>query len=185
MPTSPSDQRTFLRDLLLILGIPAVLAGIIGYATWPWTSRPYAAASEEAMFRLATGVWDWAGGDSSCTANPQSIQFSADRSTMRILMRTSWTDSTGASHRVAIYDLSERSPSHVRGAIRGESRLTKEGKPVAWDLVLTSANTFAWHRTDWAEGALTKGLVRCPEGSDSLIPPLTPAESAKGGSGAT
>jgi len=165
------------RDISLLLGVPALLLGAIGYATWPWFPVPYEAASQEEFYRMAAGVWDWES-DSSCVANPQAIRFTPDRSTMILTMRRTWTNGAGQESRTAIYDLSNPTLSSVRGAIRGEERLTDAGDPVVWDLVLTSPESFAWHRADWPAGSLTGALRRCPPGTDSLIPPLSPAEQA-------
>jgi hypothetical protein len=97
---------------------------------------------------------------------------------MALTMRKTWTDDDGEAHRTAIYDLSNPTLSSVRGAIRGEERLTETGEPVVWDLVLTSPESFAWHRADWPAGSLTGTLRRCPPGTDSLIPPLSQSEGA-------
>jgi hypothetical protein len=175
MTTPDADLRAMRKDILLLLAFPAVIVGTIGYATWPWTTPPYAAASQEAFFETVAGVWDWAS-DSSCTSNPQVISFSPSRDLMYIAMREKWENSAGDSTRVSVYDLTERSPSHVRGAIRGEQRTTDDSVAVAWDLVLQGADRFAWHRTDWDEGSTTASLTRCPAGTEALVPPLTEAE---------
>ena len=163
------------KDLLVLLGIPAVFVAVIAYSTWPWTTPPYQAPSQEAFFELAAGTWDWES-DSSCATNPQVVAFSGDRQLMVIAMREKWENAAGDSVRASVYDLSARSPSFVRGAIRRESRLTDDGKPVEWELVLQDSNHFAWHRTDWRAGSVTKSLVRCPAGADSLVLPLTASE---------
>jgi len=51
------------------------------------------------------------------------------RTDRRTLQSEPWTDSAGVVHQVAIYDLSEHSRRHVRGQIRGETRLTDAGTP--------------------------------------------------------
>jgi hypothetical protein len=178
MPPDSSDLRATLSDFGSIIGISVFLAGVLTFIIWRGITEPrYVAPSQEAFFEIATGVWDWAS-DSSCVANPQRIEFSADRSLMLLTMGRKWAGPDGDSTRVAVYDLSERSPSHVRGAIRGEERLTEAGEPVVWDLVLLSPDKFAWHRADWGDWATTASLERCPEGTDSLIPPLTAEEQA-------
>ena len=69
----------------------------------------------------------------------------------------------GTLDSVAVYDIAEHTDSWIRGAIRGETRLTSEGEPVVWELVLRSPNKYAWHRTDWIAGGLTAAIERCPE----------------------
>lgn len=57
------------------------------------------------------------------------------------------------------------SPTTIRGFITDETRKTPDGRLVVWDLVLTSRNSYAWHRTDWAPGSYTAELRRCPAGT--------------------
>lgn len=175
MTIPKTDLRAMGKDLLVLLGIPAVFVAAIGYSTWPWTTPPFETPSQEAFFDLAAGTWDWES-DSSCATNPQVVTFSEDRQLMLITMREKWETAAGDSVRAAVYELSTRSPSRVRGAIRREQRLTDDGKPVEWELVLQDSNHFAWHRTDWADGNTTKSLVRCPAGADTLVPPLSGSE---------
>ena len=33
---------------------------------------------------------------------------------------------------------------------------------VVWDLVLRSADRYAWHRADWVRGGYTREIQRCP-----------------------
>lgn len=183
--TSPeADRQAMRRDILLLLCIPAVLLAVLGYATWPWTRAEYAAPSQDAFFSIAAGVWDWES-DSSCTTDPQVITFSPGRDLMVITSREKWATDSGDSVRASVYDLSDRSLSRVRGAIRHEDRKTSEGQLVKWDLVLQGPDRFAWHRTDWDSTATTASLRRCPAGTDSLVPPLSEAERATLGIDAT
>jgi len=69
---------------------------------------------------------------------------------------------TGAYDSVAYYDILRVTPNSIRGAIRGETRMTADSQPVVWDLVVESPNRFAWHRTDWASWEHTQDLRRCP-----------------------
>lgn len=171
MASSSDEQQDFRRDLLKLLGLPFVAFALI-LAWWhPWSVTPYAASTPDEIFTHVAGTWDWKGADSLCVANPLTISFSTDRSVMYLAHRRPWTDSTGAEHRVAAYEIQSHSASQVRGRIRGETRLTDKGEPVVWDLVLTSPNTYAWHRTDWPDGGRTKEITRCPQGTDSLVPP--------------
>lgn len=177
MTAREGDTRGMAREIVVLLGIPALLVGAIAYSTWPWPPTPYAAATQEAFFETASGVWDWPS-DSSCTGNPQRIEFSPDRSQMFLTSRRPWDEESGDTGRTTVYDLSDRSTSHVRGTIQGESRTTDSGAVVVWDLVLTSDSTFGWHRTDWEEGALTAELTRCPAATEALIPPRSDVVSS-------
>ena len=171
MPTLEEDKRAFRRDLLKLLGIPFI--GLAAVVAWwrPWVPVTYSAPTAEGFFTIASGAWDWEGADSLCVANPHTISFSPDHAVMYLAHRVPWTDSAGKEHRVAVYDIQDHSPSQVRGLIRGETRRTEAGDPVVWDLILTSPNSYAWHRTDWPSSGRTKGVRRCPAGTDSLVPP--------------
>ena len=171
MPVTRSDRQAFVKDLLLLLGLPALILAALAIAFWPRPKAPFDTGREGGQFEVAAGAWDWSTADSVCLGNPHTITFTPDRKRMFIAFRTPWTDSTGASHRVSTYDVLASSSSHIRGAIRGETRMTDEGVPVVWDLVLTSDSSYAWHRTDWEPGAQTAEVVRCPVGTDTTIAP--------------
>ena len=70
----------------------------------------------------------------------------------------------GAVDPVTTYDILFTSPSTIRGAIRGEKRMTDDRKPVVWDLVLTSPDEYRWKRTDWqtTPWSYTGRIRRCP-----------------------
>ncbi len=171
MPTPADDLRTFRRDLLRLLGLP--LVALMAILLWwrPWIPTTYAAASDDDVFAVASGVWDWQGADSLCVANPHTISFAPDHSVMYLAHRQPWNDSAGVQHRVAEYEIQGHDSTQIRGLIRGETRRTDAGVPVVWDLVLTSPNSYAWHRTDWPATGRTKEVKRCPPGTDSLVPP--------------
>src|SRR5262249_33064418 len=101
-----------------------------------------------------------------------TVAFTPDRKVMVITSRRPWSDTAAADDRGAVYDISEHTASYIRGHLRDETRTTASGKDVVWDLVLTSADGYAWHRTDWVLGMQTGGIGRCPAGTDSLIAPV-------------
>jgi hypothetical protein len=157
-------RRIFLRDSALLLALVVIAGG--GLVWWkPW-APDYEVPPDTDIFATAAGTWDWttAPADSFCVAQRHTVAFSPDR---RVMTITHWTDSDGTVHQVSVYDLSEHSRHHVRGRIRDETRLTDAGTPVVWDLVLTSADSYQWHRTDWPAFAYTPAIRRCP----SYTPP--------------
>ena len=103
------------------------------------------------VFEVVAGQWGWIRGDNSCDKNPHTITFSADRATM------TYTDNEGTWE----YDVLEHETGRIRGAIRGEKRLTDAGDPVVWDLLLRGPNMYAWHRTDWPATQTTDLILRC------------------------
>lgn len=71
---------------------------------------------------------------------------------------------------VTTYDIEFVSQSIIRGAIRGETRVTDANEPVVWDLVLTGPDEYRWQRTDHP-GSYTASNRRCPQlvnGSESV-----------------
>ena len=162
------DIRQFLRDLLYLLGIPAAL--LIGVFAWwqPWAVRAFQAQTPDAVFGLVEGAWDWEGADGFCVRNPHRIWFSAAHDSMYIYYVLPWTDSLGKQDSGAVYEIQEHSASRIRGFIVDETRRTPDGDLVVWDLVLTSANSYAWHRIDWEEGGFTKAIHRCENPVDTV-----------------
>lgn len=155
-----SDNQIMLRDLSLLLGVPLGLTGAVLIWWQPWVKYEVPAGTD--IYAAVAGTWDWAGADSVCVRDPHTISFSPDQRVMVLTHTLPWTDSEGAEHRVAEYDILEASRRHVRGRIRGETRRTDAGEPVVWDLVLRSRHEYRWHRTDWPKGSYTKPVRRCP-----------------------
>jgi hypothetical protein len=168
-----SNRRTFLRDMAFLLVLAA--AAVLSLFWWaPWAPE-YEVPPDTDIFTVAAGTWGWttAPADSFCVARWHTVAFSPDRTVMTITANEPWTDSVGTVHQLAVYDLSEHSRHHVRGQIRGETRLTSAGEPVVWDLVLTSPDSYHWHRADWPFFSYTASVGRCPPGT----PPAVAAKS--------
>ena len=155
-------MRIFLTEIGVLIGLPAVaaLAFLIWWAPW---GPGYAVPAGSSVFSVASGTWDWttAKADSFCVVSRHRIEFSADHRVMTIVSAIPWTNA-GVPESVAVYDISAHSDHHVRGQIRGETRLTAAGKPVVWDLELTSDSSYNWHRADWASFNRTATIRRCP-----------------------
>lgn len=166
----PAHERAFLRDVALLLGVPLLVLG--GLLVWwaPWKPE-WEVPADTDVFAVAEGTWDWttAPTDSFCVARRHTVAFSPDRRVMTIAQSEPWTDSTGRQHQVAVYDIAEHSRHHLRGRIRGETRLTDDGVPVVWDLVLTSRDSYRWHRTDWSSVGHTAAIRRCPTGTPAVV----------------
>ena len=141
---------------------------------------PNSAARAEETFRLLEGTWDWARGDSTCQRDPHRLSFSTDRREM-LLTYLRPDDSTGAPRVVRYQVLAQGKRVHpelphvLRTAMEGETRKTPTGELVLWDIMLLSPNRYHWHRADWAEGGVTRALVRC-DGTRPLEQWEAPAE---------
>lgn len=147
----------------LIIAVIIVLDALVFRAIGSWMSghREYAFDDKDLPAHL-TGRWDWTSRAHACDDSAEVVSFSADRRTMTIAMKPRSPADTGWS---ATYDILMLTPSRLRGAIRGEKRMTADGKPVVWDLVMFSPNEYRWHRTDWPSLAYTGPLRRCGSGS--------------------
>ncbi len=142
----------FVLAPLLLLAAGAVIV---------WYGRPYEVPAGQDVFIPVQGTWAWTTADTNCATNPHTIAFTPDHKGMIITAARPYRRADGRLDSVAFYDVQAYSRSWIRGAIRGETRLTEDGRPVVWDLVLRSHDRYAWHRTDWAPGSYTREIRRC------------------------
>ena len=156
----PSSIHSFLPRLALIAA-PLVVGATV-YAVISLT-RPYDVPAETDIFQVVTGKWAWTGPANPCDSDPHTIAFSSDRTEMLITHAQAFRGADGQFDSVTHYKILAHTRGWIRGAIPGETRLTDQGNPVIWDLVLRSPNTYAWHRTDWGWGESTRNIQRCVE----------------------
>jgi hypothetical protein len=123
----------------------------------------YYVGADEDIRDVVSGTWDWSKVDDVCQSDMTTFSFSDADDTMILTHPMPIVAFDGLMHDTFTYDILEASRNHIRGAIRGETRLTREGVPVVWDLVLTSRHSFCWHRTDWDRESCTDELVRCSD----------------------
>jgi hypothetical protein len=155
-----NENRLFLRDLGLLLGLP-LLALVLLMAWWhPWP-KVYDVPPPSDIYQVASGRWDWADSDSSCTKNPHTISFSADHKVMTLSYPAPLADGILPEREAYEYEIAEVSRHHIRAQIRGETRLTPKGTPVVWDLVLASSDVYYWHRADLPFFSVTRPVRRC------------------------
>ena len=136
------------------LGGAAVL--VVAFGVWAMTHVGYEFPDGDLPANLA-GRWDWSTETEPCGPTAHVISFADDRSTMTIAKAANGAD-TGWT---ATYDIQELSSGRLRGAIRGESRLTEAGVPVVWDLVMFGPNEYHWQQTDWQSWMYTAAVRRC------------------------
>ena len=153
-----SRIHAILPRVALSLGLAGSVAGLAGYY---WYTRPYEVPSDVDIYEVVEGTWAWTNSDSACTRDWHRIAFSPDHTVMNITSSKPYRGMDGQLDSVAVYDILAHSRGWIRGAIRGETRLTADGRPVVWDLVLRSHDRYAWHRTDWAQGGYTREIRRC------------------------
>jgi len=163
------DTRQLAKDLLRLLGWPALLVAIFLYWMEPWKPHRHDEATAGFFMDRVSGVWDLEGGSSFCQANPHRISFSPDHRLMLLTFRHE-PDSAVLRQRVFVYDISSSTDSGIVAMLRGETRRTAQGAPVEWELILTTEDSYAWRQTDWPPASHTPDRARCPSGTDSLIP---------------
>lgn len=156
----------------LAIGGGVVLVAFLGLAVL-LSSRTYEVPEGTEIFGFLEGPWTWSGADSACVTEPHVISFTPDRSQMIISHPAPVEGPDGRSDSVTRYDLIEVTRGRVRGAIRGERRLTEGGEPVVWDLVLRGPDRYAWRRADISSPfGYTRDVVRCPPPAAPLPEPV-------------
>lgn len=154
-----SRIHAIIPRVAIALGLVGTVAGIAAYL---WYIRPYEVPSDRDVYAVAEGMWAWTTSDSACTRDWHRITFSRDRTVMSITSSKPYRGADGKFDSVTVYDILAHSRGWIRGAIRGETRLTEDGRAVVWDLVLRSHDRYAWHRTDWIRAGYTREIRRCP-----------------------
>ena len=153
-----SRIHAILPRVALATGPVLVLAAAVAYLRY---GRPYEVPADQDIFTVVQGTWAWTTADTNCATHPHTITFTPDHRAMIITAAHPFRWPDGRLDSVAFYDVLAHSRTWIRGAIRGETRLTKDGRPVVWDLVLRSPDRYAWHRTDWPPGGYTREVQRC------------------------
>lgn len=120
---------------------------------------PYDVPATTDVFSVAQGTWGWRRGE--CDTNPHTISFSPDRRYMLLAFAKPVKAATGVTQDTFRYEVRRSTRSSIRGFLLGETRRTDRGDLVVWDLVLSSRDTYRWHRTDWADGLYTSEVARC------------------------
>jgi hypothetical protein len=164
----PSRIHSILPRVAIVIGAIAVPLLILTYVA---ATRPYEVPDGKDIFSVAQGRWAWTTTSTGCAKDWHRISFNADRSVMTIASSKPYRGADGKWDSLAVYDILAHSRSFIRGAIRGETRMTPDHHPVVWDLVLRSPDRYAWHRTDWLFQAYTADIERCPESGTFLVPP--------------
>jgi hypothetical protein len=141
------------------------LLPLVAFLLYRSFTKTYVPPPGTDIFTLVQGTWAWTTSDSSCRTDPETISFTPDRKGMIIALGRPYKLADGTLDSMAYYDILRVTPGSIRGAIRGETRLTADSQPVVWDLVVEAPDRFAWHRTDWASWEHTRDLRRCPTAS--------------------
>jgi hypothetical protein len=123
----------------------------------------YVSTNGRSLEANVSGRWDWSTRGVACADSAHSIAFSDDGKVMTITQEYQVVDSSGRDWTVTTYDILAKTTSRIRSVMRGEPRLTDQGIPVMWELVVTDSNTHLWHRSDWPPWGYTVPFHRCPK----------------------
>jgi hypothetical protein len=143
----------------LLVALVASTALLVAVVLWRISPKPYDLADGQQLHEVLSGRWDWTTNERPCTGNEHTIAFSDSGQVMAITLAE--IDSTTGTPDVAVYDIVREGPSSIMGAIRNETRLTEDGKPVVWELILISPDRYVWRRTDWGRWNSTAPIIRC------------------------
>ena len=155
-----SRIHAIIPRLAIALGL---VLPVLVWFTYVQYTRPYEAPRGTDVFNVVRGRWEWSPGTGGCFGEWHRIRFAPDYSIMYITASKPYKGFDGKLDSIAIYDILAHTQGWIRGAIRGETRRTTDGRSVVWDLVLRSPDTYAWHRTDWIAGMYTREIHRCAE----------------------
>jgi hypothetical protein len=121
------------------------------------------------LVRWIPGRWAWTRGDAA--DNPFTLSWSADRKSLDLVYsRPVPMDSAGNTRDTFTYRDAAVGPGYVRGTVDGERRMDAGGRPVAWDFVWLSQDSFCWRRSDWPPDGCTASIVRVPEPAPPSAP---------------
>ena len=153
-------KKLFLGALYVVGGLVMLCVAFVGYVIWNMgQGHDQFAARKNDLPTYVAGRWDWTTRRHPCVDSAHVISFAADGRTMEV--RHEGWKGKGSAADPTIYDILQITPTRIRGAIRGEKRLTSDSIPVVWDLVMFGANEYHWQRTDWPSWSYTNGIVRC------------------------
>jgi len=170
-PVLTPEQRVAVRRRYMAWGGLAVVAVVVVLYLIGRTIRvdPYLVAEGTDIRDVVAGRWSWTTEKPPCGDAAHIIAFEDSGTVMTIRSSDIAADSGVV---VTTYDITQTTRSSIRGAIRGETRMTDDGKPVVWDLVLVGPSEYRWHRTDWPLTAVsyTGAVKRCPPTPPDSVP---------------
>lgn len=106
------------------------------------------------IFELLEGKWALENRDCS---RGFTIIVSKDRKTLTL------SYSTGENEAKYVYDVLATEDHYVRTSIRGEKRLGPDKKPLVWDFLFLTEDSFVWRAAHWPPDGSTPAYVRCEE----------------------
>jgi hypothetical protein len=95
MTPPPSEKPGLAKDLIVILGLPALL---LSAGTWYyWETNSLSTGHRSSPPSLSRDrVWDWQSHEGFCKDNPHTVAVTPDRKVMVITSRRPWSDTAAA-----------------------------------------------------------------------------------------
>ena len=110
----------------------------------------------------ATGLAGiWGEDPADCQGNPHTLSFSADGDTLLLRYPEGGTADGKALQDQFTYRVLEARATGLHVSLDGEARTDASGRPVTWEIRQTSADSYCWWRSDWAQGDCTQARMRC------------------------
>ena len=137
-------KKLFLVALYVVGGLVMLCVAFVGYVIWNMgQGHDNFAARKNDLPTYVAGRWDWTTRRHPCVDSAHVISFGADGRTMEV-RHEAWTGKGSASD-PTIYDILRITPTRIRGAIRGEKRLTSDSIPVVWlESIVIISLTWPW-----------------------------------------
>ena len=116
------------------------------------------------VFDRAAGLWGITDYEPlSCAANPHEVSFSADRRRAAFVWSEPMINYEGEWDTEGLYDVLGHGEDFIVLALDGESRRTRDGRPVVWVLrLIDGGSRYCWGRTDWPAETCIDRYARCP-----------------------
>lgn len=111
------------------------------------------------IYNQLQGTWESELNIGSENYNPHTISFNKDYS--KIIFNTIKPIEISKDNFVTQYEylILKTKKDKLKLSLIGETRTSKDGKLVWWDLILINKNTYVWKRNDW-EAAYTLNPIK-------------------------
>lgn len=105
--------------------------------------------SKDNILVALEGKWAWQLNIGTEDYNPQTISFNEDHSKIIFNVDKSIEISKDNFVKQYEYEILKIKKNKLRLSLIGETRKSKDGKKVWWELILINNSTFLWKRNDW------------------------------------
>lgn len=143
-----------MQRVLLIVMVTFI---VVAYQTSPRKEPAGPAYSVE-------GIWDWTRDGEICVSTWHVIEYSADRQKLKFKNSEPVPQPSGSESTTYAYQILAHEKNAYHLAMENEYRRDAKGNLVTWYLILGSADSYQWRRSDWEASQLTQPIMRCAQG---------------------